>query len=371
MRQVILQDFPQSVDFEPYDRSIFNRRVVELAANPGGSAVLGGLQQDFLRMRQAGVLASVDDMLPALANRGFLPGITAQGKLESETTYFIPWMQATYLMAASKRALPFLPKGADLNQLRYEELLAWAANIYRATGKGRLGFPVGPNGLMVRFLQGYLYPSFTGTMSDGFSKPTAVPMWQYLRELWRYVAPSSLILDRMDNALLNGEVWVAWDHTARLLQAFREKPDDFVAFPAPVGPKGRGFISIMAGLGMPRGSTSSSAQSLIEYLTRPLTQVQTMESVGFLPVVEIGPEIKVSRGLSTLVHALVKQSNSGNAILTAVPIRAAADARRFDLVYLVAFSRIVLRNMDTADVLARQQQMLLEAVTSPLQESKP
>ena len=83
---------------------------------------------------------------------------------------------------------------------------------------------------MMRFLQGYLYPSFTGSMTDGFSGLQAAGMWHYLQDLWHYVAPSSLVLDRMDDALLNGEVWVAWDHTARLLRAFREKPDDFVAF---------------------------------------------------------------------------------------------------------------------------------------------
>ncbi len=243
--------------------------------------------------------------------------------------------------------------------------------MYRSTGKSRLGFPVGPSGLMVRFLQGYLYPSFTGKMIDGFSGSTAPGMWQYLRDLWRYVAPSSLVSNRMDNALLNGEVWVAWDHTARLLQAFKEKPDDFVAFPAPIGPKGRGFISVIAGLGAPRGSPPPSPDSLIEYLTRPVVQVQTMESVGFLPVVEIGAGTKVSSGVASLLRAVAEQAGSPNAIVNAVPIRAAEAARRFDLAYLVAFSRIVLRNMGTQEVLARQERLLLDAATSPLQVPRP
>jgi multiple sugar transport system substrate-binding protein len=243
--------------------------------------------------------------------------------------------------------------------------------MYRSTGQARLGFPVGPNGLMARFLQGYLYPSFTGSMTDGFSGTEATGMWRYLRDLWRYVAPSSLVLDRMDNALLNGEVWVAWDHTARLLQAFKEQPDRFVAFPAPVGPKGRGFISVMAGLGVLRGSASPSAESLIEYLTRPLIQVETMESVGFLPVVEIGTRTTTSKGLSALLRAVVEQAGSADAIVSAVPIRAAASARRFDLAYLVAFSRIVLRAMGTQEVLARQEKMLREAETDSLREDRP
>ena len=31
-----------------------------------------------------------------------------------------------------------------------------------------------------------------------------------------------------------GDVWVAFDHIARLAEAFNQQPDNFVAFPAPV-----------------------------------------------------------------------------------------------------------------------------------------
>ncbi len=96
MRDVILTDFQQSVDFEPYDRTVFDKRVIELASSSGGSVVLGGLQEDFLRLYNAGVLANMDDLLPKLAGRAFLPGTTARGKLGSETRYFIPWMQARH-----------------------------------------------------------------------------------------------------------------------------------------------------------------------------------------------------------------------------------------------------------------------------------
>ena len=156
-----------------------------------------------------------------------------------------------------------------------------------------------------------------------FASPAAVTMWQYLRDLWKYVAHSSLISNRMDEALLNGEVWVAWDHSARLLEAFNKQPDEFVAFPAPIGPRGRGFISVLAGLGVPKGSSSAAAEKLIEYLTRPAVQVKTMESVGFLPVVEISRNEKLSKGLAALVQAAVEQLSSPDAILSSVPLRSA------------------------------------------------
>lgn len=360
MRQVILRDFPQSVDFEPYDRAVYNARVMSLVAKTAGIVVLGGVQEDFLSLYRAGALASIDDIWPELSDRAFVSLVEARGKLGTVHTYFVPWMQATYLMVANTSALKYLPKGADLTRLSYRELKEWAANMFIAAGKGKLGFPVGPKGLMHRFLQGYLYPSFTGSMTEAFGGPDAVVMWQYLRDLWKFVAPSSLILNRMDEALLNGEVWVAWDHTARLLDAFRKQPERFVAFPAPIGPSGRGFISVLAGLGLPKGSSSAAAKKLIEYLTRPQVQAETMESVGFLPVVEINKGIKLSPGLSALVRGAMEQLSSPGAIVSTVPLRVADAGRNFDLVYQLAFSRIVLRNLDTHTILEAQEKKLLE-----------
>lgn len=38
---------------------------------------------------------------------------------------------------------------------------------------------------------------------------------------------------------MTGEIRVTFDHVARLGNAFNQRPDEFVAFPAPAGPKGR------------------------------------------------------------------------------------------------------------------------------------
>jgi multiple sugar transport system substrate-binding protein len=360
MRQTILKGFPHLVDFEPYDRTAFNARVANLVSVPTGAVVLGGLQEDFLRMYRAGALESTDSLWPALADRVFVPGFAVRKLFGTDRSFFVPWMQATYVMAANRLALPYLPKGANLDRLSYNELMQWAAAMRQATGKEKLGFPVGPKGLMARFLQGYLSPSFTGAMSNAFAGQAAVAMWLYLRDLWQYVSPSSLSQNRMDEALLNGEVWVAWDHTARLLEAFKKEPDKFVAFPAPIGPTGRGFISVLAGLGVPKGSSVIEAEKLIDYLTQPHVQTVTMESVGFLPVVEMGRDASPSKGLASLVRASMEQMDSPDAIFSSIPQRVADAGRSFDLVYTVAFSRIVLRHMSPEAVLERQEKILLE-----------
>src|SRR5271169_1462127 len=80
MRQVILKDFPQSVDFEPYDdRAVYHSRVLDSIASPSGTVVLGGLQQDFLGMYRAGALTSVDSMWSRLADRTFIARFSGGG----------------------------------------------------------------------------------------------------------------------------------------------------------------------------------------------------------------------------------------------------------------------------------------------------
>jgi multiple sugar transport system substrate-binding protein len=49
----------------------------------------------------------------------------------------------------------------------------------------------------------------------------------------------------MQQPLLSGGVWIGFDHIARVLDALRQRPDEFIAFPAPAGPKGRGYTPVL------------------------------------------------------------------------------------------------------------------------------
>ena len=88
------------------------------------------------------------------------------GKLGTGEQKYLPWMQATYLMAANKKALEFLPQGADINKITYDQLIEWSKKMAEATGSPKFGFPAGPKGLKHRFFQGFLYPSYTELDGD-------------------------------------------------------------------------------------------------------------------------------------------------------------------------------------------------------------
>ena len=89
---------------------------------------------------------------------------------------------------------------------------------------------------------------YTGGVVRTFAQADAAAMWTDFRDLWQYVHPRSTTYGFMEEPLKNDEVWVAFDHTARLLSALTERPNDFVAFPVPSAAKGRGYMPVIVGL---------------------------------------------------------------------------------------------------------------------------
>jgi len=358
MRRVILKDFPREVDFQPCDdRMVFELLLEECVRGSTKIDLIGALHCDFSDLAEAGFLVSLDNVLARLKNREFVNDVIEFGNLGRHNQYYIPWMQATYIMVANRCALKYLPNGADLNRLSYDQLKDWAVNMRKATGETKLGFPV--EGLMHRFLQGYLYPSYTGSTLRKFGSLEAEEMWRFFRDLWHYVSPRSLTLSEMDRPLLAGEVWVAWDHTAKIIKALKRHPKEFIAFPAPTGPKGRGFMLVLAGLALPKCAPDQQASvDLIEYLTRPQVQLTTFRNAFFFPVVSVGGNEELSPGLAQLKEAVNKQIMADDAIKALLPVGLGEKNHEFDTAYKTTFSQIVLRGRDIKSVLARQSKIL-------------
>ncbi|GAB6148815.1 ABC transporter substrate-binding protein [Stetteria hydrogenophila] len=328
--------------------------------------------------------------LDLFASKGWLEDLSKFGSLEGRTfpetleryshlhgiKAYVPWMTATYVMVVNKEAFKYLPEGLTEQDViqgsdkwTYDALLEWARNLYEATGSPKLGFPAGPHGLFVRFLHGYLYPAFTGAQVKKFDSPEAVEMWSYLKELWRYVNPASTTWDAMADPLLRGEVWIAWDHTARIKDAIVQKPDQFVVVPVPKGPKGRAFILVVAGLAIPKNAPhQEEAWKLIEYLTRPEVQAKLLEKVGFFPTVKEAEGAVPSGPLRVLVSGVSKQVSAPDALVAMIP-SLGAKGGDFKQVYLTAFEQIVLNGKDPREVLpglAQQLQSLFQETGAPL-----
>jgi multiple sugar transport system substrate-binding protein len=350
MREQVLAGFGKPVNYLSQEPGPFATRIeAELKAGKGSITLIGGLHGELAAFANGFVdLSAVLPKSDAKASEAFVK----LGQYGGKEQKYIPWMQASYIMAANKQALQYLPAGADINKLTYAQLAEWGKKMREATGSPKIGFPAGPKGLMHRFFQGYLYPSYTNSAVTKFRSAEAEKMWNEFKTLWAEVNPASTNYGFMQEPLLTGEVWVAWDHTARLADAFNQKPNDFVAFPAPAGPTGRGFMPVIAGLALPKTSPGvEDGKALVSYMLKPETQVATLRATNFFPVIDIKlpddmpPSVKMSGA------AITAQSSSADAKPSTLPVGLGDLNGRYNKVFSDTFQRIVLRREPARAVL--------------------
>lgn len=321
------------------------RMEAERQAGKRSISLVGALHGELSPIAVKDGFVALDDMIPALEAAGIPRNLIDLGKVGTDKQQYIPWMQATYVMAAKKEALKYLPAGADVNTLTYDQLTEWGKTMLAETGQPRIGFPAGPKGLMPRFFQGYFYPSFTGGVVRPFKSADAAKGWESFRELWTTVNPNSTNYNFMQEPLLSDEVWVAWEHLARLKEALIADPDQFVVFPAPAGPKGRGYMPVVAGLAIPQGSPDEAgARAVIAHLIRSDIQLLTAEKVGFFPTVEAELPKDIDPGIALLAKGVDATQNAKDAVVSLLPVGLGDRGGEFNKVFIDAFQRIVIRN---------------------------
>jgi multiple sugar transport system substrate-binding protein len=358
VRDVLLKGLPNVTYVVDEPPAFAVRMKAETQAGKRTASVVGALHGE-LQPHVPEDLQPIDDVADKLKDRAIPAGLMELGKLGTAHQQYIPWMQATYVMVANKKALPFLPAGADVNSLTYEQLQQWAKAIVDKTGQRRLGFPAGPTGLMARFFEGYFYPSFTGGVVTTFKSKDAEDAWTAMKNLWAVSSPNSTNYNFMQEPLLAEEVWIAWDHIARVKEALTLQPDQFVAFPAPAGPKGRGYMPVIAGLAIPKDAPNrAGGVAVIEHMTKPETQLLTATEVGFFPVVKADLPKDLAPGVKQLAAAVAATQNAKDALVSLLPVGLGAKGGEFNKVYTDTFQRIVLRNEPVTDVLEAQAKTL-------------
>jgi multiple sugar transport system substrate-binding protein len=332
-------------------------------AGQGQVDLVGALHGTFPSIKDA-MMNMTDVMDDLSADREFNQAYLETGLLGTEDyLYYVPWMQATYIMAAHKDAVQYLPAGADINALTWEQFGEWCQTLLDETGGPKCGLPHA--GLFHRFLEGFLWPSYTGGMVTKFKSQEAATMLEWARDsLWPTIHPQSISYEFMQEPLLSGEVWVAFDHVARLIQAFNEQPDNFVAFPAPAGPKGRGYMPVVVGLGIPNDAPNPDAAiKLIDYLTQPATQKRVLSDLAFFPVVAGVDTSDLPAGVALEAGAVDATVNAPDALPALIPVGLGARGGEINNIFKAAFNRVVIDGEDVKTVLeeeAKNLQTLLD-----------
>ena len=323
-------------------------------AGEGQVDLVGALHGTYPAIEDA--MMNMTDVVDDLsADREFNQAYLQTGLLGTEDyLYYVPWMQATYIMAAHNDALQYLPEGADINALTWEQFGEWCQTLMDETGGPKCGVPHA--GLFHRFLEGFLWPSYTGGMVSQFKSQEAADMLNWARDsLWPAIHPQSISYEFMQEPLLSGEVWVAFDHVARLIQAFNEQPENFVAFPAPAGPAGRGFMPVVVGLGIPNDAPNpEAAMELINYLTQPETQKQVLSELAFFPVVEGVDTSDLPPGVALEAGAVEATVTAPDAIPALIPVGLGARGGEINEIFRAAFDRVVIDGEDATTVLEQE-----------------
>lgn len=356
---IISQVFEPSgidVEFVPAEEGPFVDRVLaEASAGDVSNDLLIALHGTYPTLQGEGALMDLTEVVADLPDVGIAEDFMELGRLGTDQQWYIPVFQATYMMAAHQDAMQYLPDGADVNSLTYDQLREWAAASTEGEGRPVLGFPAGDQGLMHRFLQGYLYPSFTGGMVTGFDSPEAVEMWTYFQDLWESVSPQANTYAFMQEQLLSGDVLIAFDHQARLVDALDQRPDEFEVFPAPTGPAGLGYMPVLVGLAIPEGAANvDGAIQLMDYMLSDEGQVAITQAIGFFPVTgaEVPPE--AGEAIQAEATAAGNQTTAPDALPALLPVGLGERGGEFNEVYRNAFLRIIFDGEEIESVIASE-----------------
>ena len=332
----------------------------EAKAGKGNIDLLIGLHGDMVTFQNEGLIRPINDVAKQV--KTLPPALVKIGKLGTANQFYLPHSQATYVMVANKDVLKYMPKGADINALTYGQVYAWAKAIRKGTGQSRFGLPASSTGLIHRFLQGFLVPSFTGGFVTNFRSKEAAQGWLYLRQLWQYTHPQSLTYGFMQDPLLSEEVLLAWDHVARLKTALDQRPDDLVAFPVPKGPKARAYMPVIVGMAIPRNAPNAAGgKALMQHMLRLSAQAQILSIAGFFPVVGGRLSKQISPGLRAEAAAVSRQQKSKDALQALLPIGIGAEGGNFNKIYTDTFTRIV-RNGENIQTVLNEQGALLQQI---------
>jgi len=118
---------------------------------------------------------------------------------------------------------------------------------------------------------------------------------------------------------------------------------------------------VIVGLSIPRTAPNPDlGVRLIEYLTRPATQVLTLQGVGFFPVSPEAGRTVPSGALKVMADGVTAQSGAADARTALLPVGLGARTGEFVPIYVDTFTRIAVRGEDIQRVLNEQAAKLEE-----------
>ncbi len=302
-------------------------------------------------------VVSLNSLMKNWKGREIIPAFNKNTSRDGKT-YFIPIAADVYLLMANKKAMPFLPKGVDINDITWEELVQWANNIRKQTGVGR--FIV--SGVES---QSFIYQIGACALSYGSSFPSinskgATKAWELFEAMSKAYIPSVINVSDCSLPMKRGEGWLTVMINAAVADVFASNQTRYVVAAMPKGPKGRGMIAAANGVGIISNTKHLKlAKEFVEYITRPEVLAKIARGPGgFIPPMEGTMKYLNDAGQDEVTRQAISQLKKGS-IISGVPSDQYQSWGAVKIVFDHIFSQRILKHKKiTKEVLDNGEKQL-------------
>ncbi len=305
----------------------------------------------------AGYVEELTDLVASWTDRTFSEAFEADTNRDGHQ-YFRPVGADVYLLLAHEQAMAYLPEGADVDHLTWEEYATWANAIAEGEGEGKVCITGIPKNSWV-----YQFGGSALSYGSGFpdiNSPEAAEAWAIWTSMKDAFVPSVLNISTCVDPMMREESWLTVFHNARAGQVYSSNPTAYTLAPAPSGPVGIGTIAGVSGYAIMKGSENYDlAVDFLEYLTRPDIQVKIAKGTGgFIPPVQEAVDYIGEEAIDEVITKAILVLEQG--IPSGVPAYLYQDWGAVKLVFDDLFVEMVLNGDGTVD------QAMLDAAAEAL-----
>src|SRR5262249_47026914 len=142
---------------------------------------------------------------------------------------------------------------------------------------------------------------------------------------------------------------------ARLVDAPKDNPGDWQMVAAPRGPKGLGYMVVIAGLGIPRGAPEAAkAKDAIKALTQVDTQLEVLRQNAFFPTAKATLPSDLPAAVGLEAQAVTAQQSASGTVVALPPVGLGDKDGSVSQIFKNCFTQICLQNKPVQQVLDDQ-----------------
>ena len=289
----------------------------------------------------AGYVIDITDVAAEWKDRTFSKGIDTMTIFDGKR-FFVPIGADVYLLAANKKALDYLPEGADVQDMTWEQVVDWSLAMAKGEGEGKQAVTGVPQKALI-YQYGGVILSYGGEFPV-INSPEALKAWELLAKMQNAYTPTVMTYDSLVEPMKRGEAWLTIAHCANVGDIYNSNPSQFVIAPAPKGPAGIGSVAGTSGFAIMEGAPNKDgAVKLIEYMTRPDVQLKIAKGAGgFIPPVDESLKLLGDSTEDEVIQKALAVMNNG--VLSFIPPVYGPNWGAVKLVYDNAFKKLVLED---------------------------